>query len=87
MRDKAYIKACLEEAIRWIDENDSLPDRKIDMGVWFSNLMESEILSFVEHPKYAGDYMDEDPENVHPYQLIIIPLNKEDFEDCYTDEE
>ena len=82
-RDKEYIKACLKEAIRWIDENDNLPDKKIDMGVWFSDLGTSEILSFVEAPQYAPDYLELEVGDVEPYHMILIPIDVREVAELY----
>ena len=71
-RDRQYIEACLKETLRWIEENDNLPESSIDFGVWYSDLRRAEVLCFVEDPSYADEFSD--PEEFKAYQLILVPV-------------
>ncbi len=84
-RDRKYIESCLAEVLQWIEENDRLPDQKIDMGVWFSDLAESEMLAFVEHPRYASDYLNAHGSDVEAYQMVLIPIPREDVQDAFDE--
>lgn len=77
MRDKAYIKACLEEALRWIDEKDDALERSRNMGLWFWDGHNAEVMSFVEHPRYAPDALDVPSDEVRPYMVFLVPLTAE----------
>lgn len=89
----ATIKA-LEEAIKYLkSDNDRFArvrkigtDEVLNWGIWWWDGGESEILSFVEHPRYADDYLDVPASTVDPYHIILIPARPDEVE-VYDDED
>lgn len=84
MRSKAEVKAYLQEALRWIDERDDALERARNLGLWFWDESQSEMISFVEHPRYA-EYLDVYEEDVVPYLVYLVPLTPEQLEEVKQD--